>query len=335
MSQEFTAPVVALLFSVTASCAVQMFSGTKTASAIIFLFAAACPFRPILVCALPLMTYDALCEKRIWPLFPAALTLTRLSELTLSQLLVIAAGTVAAVIIYTRISALEDTVDRLAKMRNEIAESSKRIAKQNINIIKTQDDEIRLAAMKERSRLAREIHDNVGHLLTRSILQSGALIILNKDDSLREPLVSLKSTLDSAMTSMRRSVHDIHDDSIDLEKVINDCIGSVSDRFRVSFTYDAGADIPGRIKFGVAGIVKEGLSNAARHSLGDSIEIVFREHPGFYQLKIEDNGKCREISHEGIGLSNMEERADSIGGRISFTPSETGFRIFMSVPKGI
>ena len=53
-----------------------------------------------------------------------------------------------------------------------------------------------------------------------------------------------------------------------------------------------------------------------------------------YQLVIEDNGKCSSpIKETGIGLKNMQDRVSSVGGQISFSPSENGFRIFASVPK--
>ena len=58
-----------------------------------------------------------------------------------------------------------------------------------------------------------------------------------------------------------------------------------------------------------------------------------QEHPAFYRLTIEDNGNCSAIADTGIGLHNMRDRAETLGGSISFTPSEKGFRIFVSIPK--
>ena len=109
----------------------------------------------------------------------------------------------------------------------------------------------------------------------------------------------------------------------------------VEKRFDVKLSFDAGEHIPGEIKLCVAGIVREGLSNAVKHSGGDRIEIVFREHPAFYQLLIEDNGSGRPLhsSARGIGLKNMQDRAESVGGRITFSQENGGFRIFMTIPK--
>ena len=204
---------------------------------------------------------------------------------------------------------------------------------QNVKLSQMQDTEVHLATMKERNRIAREIHDNVGHMLTRALLQSGALLVINKDETMQAPLEDLKSTLDTAMTNMRESVHTLHDDSVNLKKLIEDSILTVNKRFTVHLDYDLSRYTPGKIKLCMAGIIKEGLSNAVKHSKGDRIVLILREHPAFYQLVLEDNGPCQTIGETGIGLKNMTDRVRGTGGQISFTPSENGFRIFASIPK--
>ena len=333
MSENFTAPVAVFLVSIAASSTVQIFSGKRSAAWLIAVWAALCGLMPVFFCTLPIMLYDALWEKKWWLVLPAATAFIRPEELMYSQLMISAAGIMVAVIIYMRVSGLEETVRKLTILRDKITEKNMQLSSQNLRLAEAQDNEVHLATLRERNRIAREIHDNVGHMLTRSLLQSGALLVLNKDENLREPLSSLRATLDSAMTSIRESVHDLHDDSIDLKKIIEESIRSVDGKFTVGFDYDISENISGKIKLCFAGVVREGLSNAAKHSDGNKIDIVLREHPGFYQLSISDNGKPQEINENGIGLKNMQDRAESVGGRISFTASEKGFRIFMSVPK--
>lgn len=333
MAENFTVPVVALLISVSASSAVQLLTGKKTAALLIALCAALCGWLPIFFCAMPLLLYDALWEKKWWLVLPALTALARLDTLLPAQQIISAVGMITAIIIYTRVSKLEETIGKLTSLRDEMSEKHMLLFEQNIRLAAAQDNEVHLATLKERNRIAREIHDNVGHMLTRSLLQAGALLIINKDEQMKEPLEDLKSTLDSAMTSIRESVHDLHDDSIDLKKIIEESIRAVDDRFTVSLDYDLNDHVPGKIKLCMAGIVKEGLSNAVRHSNGNMIRVIIREHPGFYQLMLEDNGTCAKIGESGIGLKNMEDRANSVSGRIYFTASENGFCIFMSIPK--
>ena len=90
-------------------------------------------------------------------------------------------------------------------------------------------------------------------------------MIINKDENMKEQLASLKDTLDSAMTSIRASVHDLHDDSVDLKRILDDSISSAEERFRVDLDYDISENIPAKLIFCFAGIVKEGVSNALKH----------------------------------------------------------------------
>ena len=88
------------------------------------------------------------------------------------------------------------------------------------------------------------------------------------------------------------------------------------------------------VKLCFIGVIKEALSNTAKHSDGDSIKIIIREHPALYQLSIADNGSCPEkIDESGMGLANMRERAASLNGNINITSGSKGFCIFLSVPK--
>lgn len=171
-------------------------------------------------------------------------------------------------------------------------------------------------------------------MLTRSILQLGALSVINKDETVGEAINDLSGTLNTAMTSIRSSVHDLHDDSIALKPAVEDCIRPLKDRFAVSCDYDFSERMSRDVKLCFIGVIKEALSNTAKHSDGDSIKIIIREHPALYQLSIADNGSCPEkIDESGIGLANMRERAASLNGNINITSGSKGFRIFLSVPK--
>ena len=140
--------------------------------------------------------------------------------------------------------------------------------------------------------------------------------------------------LNTAMTSIRSSVHDLHDDSIALKPAVEDCIRPLKDRFAVSCDYDFSERMSRDVKLCFIGVIKEALSNTAKHSDGDSIKIIIREHPALYQLSIADNGSCPEkIDESGMGLANMRERAASLNGNINITSGSKGFRIFLSVPK--
>ena len=211
--------VAAMLPALSVSALAQLMPGRKLTAVLLAVCAALCGVLPPMICMLPLLLYDALWEGK-WQLMLCGLTYF-MGNPDASQLALSAAGCAVTVMIYLRVSKLEETVDTLRNLRDEVTEKNMQLKSTNEAIARAQDSEIHIATLKERNRIAREIHDNVGHMLTRSLLQAGALMIINKDEQLKEPLESLKTTLDNAMTSIRQSVHDLHDDSIDLRRRIS------------------------------------------------------------------------------------------------------------------
>ena len=212
--------------------------------------------------------------------------------------------------------------------------------KRQQDLLEKQDYEIHLATLQERNRIAREIHDNVGHMLSRSILQMGALQTIYKEDPLHGQLSAINDTLSQAMNNIRESVHDLHNESLDLKQALREVTDEFRDKYEIAFTYDMSAEIPRNVKYCFLAIVKEALANVVRHSNATRVTLYFCEHPGFYQMLVEDNGTQIAVDESrieretvgGIGLSNMRERVEALGGMISFR-TEKGFAIHISVPK--
>ena len=225
----------------------------------------------------------------------------------------------------------------LLAMRDNTAEHDMLVAQNTRQLLENQDNMVLTATLSERNRIAREIHDNVGHMLTRSILQTGAIKVINKDERLEKPLAQLQSTLDTAMDSMRKSVHDLYDESVDLRQALAK-LKPTDSAFAFSLEYDCEDDVPRDVKYAFIAIAKEAVNNAVKHSNGDEIRIIVREHPAFYQLEIMDNGTSvdeRSLSGEtgdGIGIKNIKERVAAIGG-IMRIKADDGFRIFVTLMK--
>lgn len=328
--------VGALLCGVIFSCTAQIFGKSRFSGAVLLIYSLLCVAIPSFLIASPLIVYDIVFSKYYLLLaaFPISAAVNFLD--IKSYVLMIFVGTIIAAAAETKTEKLIEMNSAMINFRDTSHEKTLSLEEKNKQLISRQEHEIYLATLRERNRIAREIHDNVGHMLTRSILQLGALSILNKDENISEGLTSLSETLNNAMTSIRTSVHDLHDDSIALKPAIDDCIRSVEDKFDVSCEYDISRDIPKNIKFCFIGIVKEGLSNAVKHSSGNRVKILIREHPALYQLILQDNGKCNEYSPEksgGMGLQNMRDRVEAIGGKLNISSGSKGFRIFVSVPR--
>lgn len=309
----------------------------------IFVFLLLCFFVPQLYLFLPVAFYDCVRtrfgggavgvlfifwhKQEIWGLPMALLFLTL-------------AG---AVLLAYRTDRMEELEKKLIRLRDTSTELAIALKEKNRTLIEKQDNEIYTATLKERNRIAREIHDNVGHMLSRSILQVGALLAVYRDEQLKEQLGSVRETLGLAMNNIRESVHDLHDDSVDLNQAVLEVLGPIRADYEVIYRYDMGKNIPRNVKYCFLSAVKEAISNTMRHSDADRIEIVMVEHPVIFQLKIEDNGTTGEsdafqkaggelLDGSGMGLSNMRTRVEGMHGTFHVS-RDGGFRIFIAVPK--
>jgi signal transduction histidine kinase len=207
------------------------------------------------------------------------------------------------------------------------------LEKKNSDLMEKQDYEINVATLNERNRIAMEIHDNVGHLLSRCLLQIGAILAINKEAQLKESLSSVKNTMSLAMDSIRNSVHNLHDEAIDLYSQINGLATSFT-FCTINLDYDLSTNIDTKLKYCFIAIVKEALSNIIRHSSATEVNITLREHPALYQLIIQDNGNVTGYNIDnGIGLTNISDRVRIFSGNIHIN-IENGFKIFISIPKG-
>lgn len=210
--------------------------------------------------------------------------------------------------------------------------------KRQQELMEKQDYEIHLATLQERNRIAREIHDNVGHMLSRAILQMGALQTIHQEEPLHGQLLQINDTLGEAMNSIRESVHDLHNESLDLRQALLDICREFEKNCAIDLHYDMTQEVPRSVKYCFLAIAKEAFVNVVRHSDADKVTVFVCEHPGFYQMSVEDNGSSASLPDEtgqgegGIGLANMKDRVQALGGTIHFF-AESGFRILLSVPK--
>lgn len=294
---------------------------------------------PMCICFFPIVFFDITHHKlNISGGINIILLIYAISFFPLAQLSILAFLCMLSIYIQMQSSKLAALEIKILHLRDSSKEHELLIQEKNKNLRENQDNQIYMATLRERNRIAREIHDNVGHMLTRSILQVGAIKTLNTTETIRQPLEDLHSTLNNAMTGIRNSVHDLHDESIDLKQALTELIEPV-EQFSIRLDYDMGHHIPKDIKYGFITITKEAINNAIKHSNASSMDILLREHPGFFQLLIHDNGSSisEEIKQdpyqsEGIGLKNISDRVNTLNGNLKIN-TDNGFQITVSVMK--
>lgn len=334
---ESAAFVGAVLSAVAAGC-LQFSLAKKLAYIPEIAYAAACMFFPQFIVGIPLVFYGTVEHERYISsaacVFAAAVCFIS-GAAPAGQLSALIAAALLAVVLALRTRRLLRLESEILKTRDSDAELLIALKKKNRAILEKQDSEVNVATLRERNRIAREIHDNVGHLLSRSLLQMGALLAIT--DKEKQPVQyaaaeSVKSTLNSAMNSIRESVHGLRDDSLDLKRSVVEAVSEMRGSYKVHLETDFSEDIPAAVKLCFIAIVKEAMSNIIKHSTADEVSVIIREHPALYQLCISDNGKGGKIGNEGMGLANMRDRVESLHG-IMRIDAENGFKIFISIRK--
>ena len=323
--------VVFMLSALAVSSLISYFEGVVSICLSIS-FVAMCFIIPGLFVFLPLIVYDlAGMKKWIFRLcWSAALPVCFINSGWLIAAIVALASGIAYLLQY-RSSAELKTRSAFFALTDDAKEQSALLEHRQRELLDKKEYEVRLATLAERNRIAREIHDNVGHLLTRSILQLGALRVTHTGDGeLQNELGLVNKTLSDAMDSNRDSVHNLHDESVNLKLRLEALINGF-EFCHVTMRYDAG-ELPVGLRICFVAVVREALSNIARHSNATEAVVAVIEHPAFCQLIIKDNGTVNpDGTVNGIGLQNMADRVNAFGG-IFRTEFDNGFRIFISVP---
>lgn len=327
-------PVLVVLTALTMGACNIYFSNKKIVGGILAVYLVLCIVEPAFTYFLPLVFYDSAIFGLYWGgagvllLYPARemYGVWEVGLWTVTAML--------SVIMAVKTKRLETLKTDMIHLRDTSTELNLLMTQRNRELMEKQDSEVHVATLRERNRIAREIHDNVGHMLSRSILQIGALSTIYKEDPIHQQLLSVNETLNTAMNNIRESVHDLHDDSIDLKQAILEATKEMRKDYQVNLEYDMAEPIPRKVKYCFIATVKEAMSNIVKHSNADRVEIIFREHPAFYQLCIEDNGQGAKINNTdtGIGLVNMKDRVEALHGTLHIN-TEKGFRILISIRK--
>ncbi|MDO5126252.1 MAG: histidine kinase [Eubacteriales bacterium] len=302
-------------------------------------------YEPICLWMIPVVLYDIYTYRLVSPLVLYALGgMYASNTVPVTQLLSICILGVLSVRMCYKTTQTEKLSVKVRRIRDDEEEKKRLLEEKNKNLMIRQDQEVYVATLKERNRIAREIHDNVGHILTRTILQMGALMTIHKEEPLHGQLTSVKENLDVAMNNVRESVHDLHDESVDMKQAIAEILQDLDKHFTVKYSYDLSQHVDKNVKYAFIGIVREAVSNIIKHSKNDYVDVILREHPGMYQLVVHDYSKLTTQKKQwdqyfdkvsktgGIGLQNIGDRVRGLNGNLTID-TQNGYRIFVTVPK--
>ena len=323
----------------------------RTSEAASYAYIIAAVFVPPFVPFAPLALYDIARRVRrehawvalgISSVFAFALVADLRADALTGTLLLAAILSVAATLLSLRTAQLEREQQRMRRTRDELQERALALEARNRDLADRQDYEVELATLAERARIAREIHDNVGHQLTRASLQTEALRVVHADEPrVAADFADVKRTVDEALQLVRTSVHALNDNAIDLSVQLERIVEGARSDGGPQIELEVMAEhAPANVANCFAAVLREALSNTMRHACAHAVTVRCMEHPSFYQLIIADDGTggvqaSGRGAAEGMGLASMRERIEALGGTFTAGPrtGAGGWRVFATVPK--
>lgn len=233
---------------------------------------------------------------------------------------------------------LQLLVDRI--LAEQQAKEELSIANQRIRNYALRAEEI--ATLQERNRIAREIHDSLGHSLTALNLHlEMALKLANiQPDRSREVLTEAKRLGSVALQDVRSSVSTLRSDPLqgqDLPTAIDRLLEDLklSNQIQPICQLDLPAILPPDVATTIYRIVQEALTNITKYADASKAIVSIRSNLHQIELEISDNGRGfdPDLVATGFGLQGMRERVLSLQGKIEIasTPQQ-GCRIVATIP---
>ena len=209
--------------------------------------------------------------------------------------------------------------ERIRKLNEQLNQANDQLRDYAVNME-------RMTQMRERNRLAREIHDTLGHTLTGIIMGTDAglaLFDVAPEESKKRMQVVAQSAR-NGLTDVRRSIKALRPDALEHSSLTQALEGLVENfrlttsaqiaYFRETEELILGTDEEDTLYR----VVQEGLTNAVRHGKADRIEILITREGNLVSIRIRDNGTGCGKLEEGFGLRHMRERLEMLGGTLAY-----------------
>ncbi|MGC1306575.1 MAG: response regulator [Phormidesmis sp.] len=200
-----------------------------------------------------------------------------------------------------------------------------------------------MTTLEERNRIARDIHDSLGHALVALNIQLETALTLWKIDTQQAyaSLQEAKQLGSNALTSVRSSVAEIRADALQ-GKLLEQALESLVSEFhqatgiKPAFDLDLSFPFPNAVNVAVYRIVQEGFTNICKHAQATEVHLSLQTTANALQLSLADNGGgfCGNSESSGFGLQGMQERASALGGQLTIeSAAGKGCRVAANFPR--
>lgn len=210
------------------------------------------------------------------------------------------------------------------------------------------EEEARRRASEERIRIARELHDILGHRISLINVQAAAALhVVDRDPAqARTALVAIKQASHEALGEVRATLGILR--QLDEREPLAPSPGLAELDEVIAQTSAAGLDVqlavrgearnlPDGVDLAAFRIIQESLTNVVRHARATSARIAIAYRPADVQIEVTDDGQASTVRDgSGSGLVGMRERATALGGAFGAGPRPGGgYRVWATLPTGV
>ncbi len=196
------------------------------------------------------------------------------------------------------------------------------------------------AALAERGRVARDMHDVLAHTLSALALQlEGARLMARDrgaDPDVVESLERAHHLAAGGLAEARDAIGALRGDAMPGPERLRDLTEAFTGHADLTVEGEPHA-LPSEARLALYRTAQEALTNITRHSAADRVELRLAYEPGGTRLVVQDFGPGAPVAvgpsaGGGYGLTGMRERAELLGGELTAGPTEDGFRVELWLP---
>jgi signal transduction histidine kinase len=202
------------------------------------------------------------------------------------------------------------------------------------------------AQEEERRRIARELHDEAGQLLTALLVGLRTLEDARKLADVKVQGQRLREITTQTIDEIGRLARGLHPTVLDdhgLGVALTRYAAEYAKTHNIAIDLTLGeldsSNLPSPVQIALYRILQEALTNVARHSGAKAVSIRFARMATALEMAVVDDGYCFDVkavavSSQRLGIQSMRERTAMLGGTISFTSQRKGTKILVQVPLG-
>ena len=222
--------------------------------------------------------------------------------------------------------------ERIRLLNEKLEEANQRLRAYAIEVEQ-------MAETRERNRLAREIHDTLGHALTGIAAGLDACIMTLEvaPELTKKQLNKIRDTAKKGITDVRRSVKKLRPDDLErlpFQEALMEMTKNYSESSGMEITFDIFSwsnNLRQDQEDVIYRVLQESITNSKRHGHATKVKITIGGNEKYLLIVIADNGQGCEDVQQGFGLKHMRERLELLHGTVHYW-SDEGFIVEAMIP---